>query len=598
MKFSLPVFSCFRRKKVRFVLLAAVSLAAVSLLIYSFLPSSSDPDSFFSRTITSNSTDEQFEAFTKTLFCQEVSGDSTSLHFNLKDPESYGILDAPVTFGTFVSSPESSGASLENTLAALDRFSPKKLSKENQLTWRILDSYLETALSCSEYLLYEEPLSPLTGTQSQLPVLLSEFTFETTEDIDTYLSLLSTMPDYFQSLIDFEQAKSEAGLFMSDDRADAVIQECQDFVSMGEDHYLLSSFEERLDEMGTLSDSERTLYTAKNKDLLTTQVFPAYQILIDGLTSLKGSGTSDTGLCSLPDGKECYEAFLKQEIGTDRSVEELEQLAASRIISDMKEMKAALPASGIVSDVVLQESSPESILLELKQKMEPSFPDIPDVSFTVKQVPTSTQEYLSPAFYLIPPIDDSTQNTIYINPRHEMEGLNLFTTLAHEGYPGHLYQTTYFLSQDPDPIRTVLNFGGYVEGWATYTEMMSYYLAPISKEEAVIQQKNASIILGLYALADIGIHEKGWSEEDTLAFFSQYGIGDKDSISEIYQLILGDPANYAKYYFGYLEFLELKKEAMTRWGENFSQKRFHKFVLDIGPAPFDLIREELEKTDA
>mgnify|MGYP000231851815 FL=1 len=406
------------------------------------------------------------------------------------------------------------------------------------------------------------------------------------------------MPDYFQSLIDFEQAKSEAGLFMSDDRADAVIQECQDFVSMGEDHYLLSSFEERLDEMGTLSDSERILYTAKNKDLLTTQIFPAYQILIDGLTSLKGSGTSDTGLCSLPDGKECYEAFLKQEIGTDRSVEELEQLAASQIISDMKEMKAALPASGIVSDVVLQESSPESILLELKQKMEPSFPDIPDVSFTVKQVPTSTQEYLSPAFYLIPPIDDSTQNTIYINPRHEMEGLNLFTTLAHEGYPGHLYQTTYFLSQNPDPIRTVLNFGGYVEGWATYTEMMSYYLAPISKEEAVIQQKNASIILGLYALADIGIHEKGWSEEDTLAFFFQYGIGDKDSISEIYQLILGDPANYAKYYFGYLEFLELKKEAMTRWGENFSQKRFHKFVLDIGPAPFDLIREELEKTDA
>lgn len=598
MKFSLPFFSCFHRKKVRIVLLTVACLAAVSLLIYSFLPPSSDPDSFFSRTIGSNSMDEQFEAFTRTLFCQEVSGDSISLHFNLKDPESYGILDAPVTFGTFSSSPASSGASLENTLAALDRFSPKKLSEENQFTWRILDSYLKTALSCSEYLLYEEPLSPLTGTQSQLPVLLSEFTFETTEDIDTYLSLLSTMSDYFQSLIDFEQAKSEAGLFMSDARVDAVIQECQDFVSMGDDHYLLSSFEERIEEMGTLSESEHTLYTTKNKDLLITQVFPAYQILIDGLTSLKGSGTSDTGLCSLPNGKNCYEAFLKQEIGTNRSVEELERLATSQIISDMKEMKTALPASGIMADVVLQESSPESILLELKQKMEPSFPDIPEVSFTVKQVPTSTQEYLSPAFYLIPPINDTTQNTIYINPRHEMEGLNLFTTLAHEGYPGHLYQTTYFLAQDPDPIRTVLNFGGYVEGWATYTEMMSYYLAPISKEEAIIQQKNASIILGLYALADIGIHEKGWSEEDTLAFFSQYGIGDKDSISQIYQLILGDPANYAKYYFGYLEFLELKKEAMTRWGENFSQKRFHKFVLDIGPAPFDLIREELEKTDA
>ena len=74
-----------------------------------------------------------------------------------------------------------------------------------------------------------------------------------------------------------------------------------------------------------------------------------------------------------------------------------------------------------------------------------------------------------------------------------------------------------------------------MEGWATYTEMLSYYLAPVSKEVATIQQKNASIILGLYALADIGIHEKGWTKEDTLSFFSQYGIGDEKSISEIYQ---------------------------------------------------------------
>lgn len=586
-------FPLFRKRKHRILFAAAVCLAVLLLLIYSILPPSADPDAFFSRTLTSSSTDEQFSSFLHTLFCREVSGDSISLHFSLQNPEAYGILDAPVTFGTFVSSPDVAGASLENTLAALKRFSPKKLSDNHQLTWHVLESYLQTALDCSEYLLYEEPLSPLTGIQSQLPVLLSEFSFDTSEDIDTYLSLLSTMPEYFQSLLDFEQAKSEAGLFMSEERTDAVIEECQDFISMGEDHYLLSSFEERVEGMDTLSESERLLYTAKNKDLLTAQVFPAYQLLIDGLTGLKGTGTSNEGLCSLPDGRQCYEAFLRREIGTERSVRELETLAASQILSDMKEMKAALPASGTLQDVVLQESSPESILLDLRQKMETSFPDIPNVSFTVKQVPKSTQEYLSPAFYLIPPLDNSTENTIYINPKHEMTGLNLFTTLAHEGYPGHLYQTTYFLSRNPDPIRTVLNFGGYVEGWATYAEMMSYYLAPISKEEAMIQQKNASIILGLYALADIGIHDKGWSEEDTLEFFSRYGIGDSESISEIYQLILGDPGNYAKYYFGYLEFLELKKEAMAQWGEDFSQKRFHKFVLDIGPAPFDLIHEKL-----
>lgn len=588
-------YSFLRRKK-GLVILTAVLLIFLAILLYLFLPPSSDPDAFFPKALTTNNTDRQFEEFTQTLFCREVSCDSISLHFSLENPESYGILDSPVTFGTFISSPDIACASLENTLAALERFSLSKLSEENQLTWRILHSYLQTALHCSKYLLYEEPLSPLTGIQSQLPVLLSEFSFKTTEDIDTYLSLLSTMPEYFQSLLEFEQEKSEHGLFMSDSRADAVIQECNNFISLGDDHYLISSFDERLKELGTLSDSEYTLYIKKNADLLTTRIYPAYQLLIEGLDTLKGTGTSDQGLCSLPDGTDCYEQFIRRSVGTNRSVQELEQMANTQIIADMKEMKTVLPASGSTEDVVLQNSSPESILLELKQKMEPSFPDIPKVSFTVKQVPESTRDYLSPAFYLIPPIDNNTENTIYINPKHSMDGLNLFTTLAHEGYPGHLYQTTYFLSREPDPIRTILDFGGYVEGWATYTEMMSYYLAPISREEATIQQKNASIILGLYALADIGIHEKGWSEKDTLSFFSQYGIGDEESISEIYELILGDPANYAKYYFGYLEFLELKKEAIALWGDSFSQKRFHKFVLDIGPAPFDLIREELSET--
>lgn len=158
-------------------------------------------------------------------------------------------------------------------------------------------------------------------------------------------------------------------------------------------------------------------------------------------------------------------------------------------------------------------------------------------------------------------------------------------------YPGHLYQTTYFGSTNPDPLRNLLNFGGYTEGWATYSEMMSYYLAPISKEQAALMQHNSSIILGLYALADIGIHYEGWTLLDTVAFFRDYGITDTGTIEEIYNLIIGDPGNYLKYYIGYVEFLELKKEAIKEWGDEFSQKRFHEAILKTGPAPFDILRE-------
>ena len=210
---------------------------------------------------------------------------------------------------------------------------------------------------------------------------------------------------------------------------------------------------------------------------------------------------------------------------------------------------------------------------------------------SVKYVPEAMEEHLSPAFYMIPAIDNYEDNVIYVNQAHMGNALTLFTTLAHEGYPGHLYQTVYYASTDPDPLRSIFNFGGYVEGWATYAEMCSYSLAPLTREQSTLLQKNSSIILGLYTLADIGIHYEGWSRMDTFSFFSNYGISDIDTVNRIYDLILGSPGNYLKYYIGYLEFLELKKEWVAEKGEEFSQKEFHEAVLSVGPAPFELVEK-------
>ena len=151
-----------------------------------------------------------------------------------------------------------------------------------------------------------------------------------------------------------------------------------------------------------------------------------------------------------------------------------------------------------------------------------------------------------------------------------------------------------FSSLNPAPIRSLLSYSGYTEGWATYCEMLSYYMAPLEKMSATLLQKNASAMLGLYALADMGIHYDGWSFAETLRFFREYGITDRSAILDIYNLILGDPANYLKYYIGYLEFLELKKTAVQKWGNDYTEKRFHEEILEIGPAPFDILRKEMQ----
>lgn len=121
--------------------------------------------------------------------------------------------------------------------------------------------------------------------------------------------------------------------------------------------------------------------------------------------------------------------------------------------------------------------------------------------------------------------------------------------------------------------------------------MISYYYSALDTQQAVLAQRNASVILGLYALADMGIHYDGWSLAETVSFFRNFGITDTQTIQDIYDLILGDPGNYLKYYIGYVEFLELKKTAIEKWGDSFTQERFHKAVLDTGPAPFEIVEK-------
>ena len=547
---------------------------------------------------TSAGQNRQFRQFTKQLFCQELSSNTISLHYTLKNPKEYDIRENEVTFGTFPTDNKNLLASVENLEEVLKTFDYNKLSVENSLTYDILKCYLNMTERDAEYILYDEPMGLVSGVQTQLPVILSEYPFYEQSDVDTYLQLMKTTPEYFASLLKFEQKKSKAGLFMSDKMAEQVIEQCKAFRDMGENNYLYSTFAERVQTVTSLSDKQKSDYIQKNARMMKAYVLPAYDNLICAIEKLKGSGKNEQGLCYLPKGKDYYEQVVEASTGSTRSVEEIRDMTRRQMTEDLEVMERVMKISEKEVNASIPQN-PTSILQDLQTKISTSFPKLPDTTYEVKYVPKAMQEHLSPAFYMIPAIDAYNENVIYVNEAQIGNTMALFTTLAHEGYPGHLYQTVYFANTNPDPIRTVLNFGGYVEGWATYAEMCSYYLAPLTKDQATLLQKNSSIVLGLYTLADIGIHYDGWSREDAVAFYKKYGIGDEDNVNRIYDLILGSPGNYLKYYVGYVEFLELKKDWVKEYGSQASQKEFHKAVLDIGPAPFKVVEKyigrELDK---
>lgn len=575
------------RKKIFLILPCCLLVILISFL---------SGNAFWS-SLHAESSDRQFRTFTRSLFQTEVSANTISLHYTLRSPSDYGIADIPATYGSLSSDPVAAKASVRNVLSSLQEFDPDTLSSENALTFKILDTYLKNASTGTDYLLYQEPLGPVSGIHTQLPVLLSEYSFYDTQDVETYLALLKETPSYFDSVIRFEQKKAASGLFMPDYQADSVLDTCQSFIDMGKENYLVSTFNERIASLDLLPENKKDSFQKENMKLVTEEIYPAYQNLITAIKSLKGKGMNEQGLSHFPYGKKYYEYLVRQTTGCNESISRLRLMTRAQILEDLSAMQKVLfPADAALTQAsVLEQTSPDSMLDDLRSKITDTFPEIPDVDFQVKYVPESMQDYLSPAFYMIPAIDNLTENVIYINNGQTASGLNLYTTLAHEGYPGHLYQTVYFSASEPDPIRSILDFGGYVEGWATYAEMMSYYLAPLPKTEASLLQKNSSVILGLYALADMGIHYDGWSVTDTVRFFSDYGINDTNAVQSVYKLIIGSPANYLKYYIGYLKFYELKKEMADALGNQFSQKEFHRAVLDVGPAPFEIVYDEVEK---
>ena len=537
---------------------------------------------------------EKFEEYTQEVFCNEVSSNTINLHYTLKNPEDYGITDYEVSLGSFESDPDMIKVSAENMRQSLQEFSYEGLNLQNRITFDILEYQVKSAEKNADYVLYEEPLGLVSGVQTQFPVVMSEYRFYDRQDVETYLELLEMTGEYFDSLIKFEREKADAGLFMADYALDTVLEQCRAFLDMGDGNYLYSTFADRIGDVKKLTKEEKSNYIQDNALAVSDYVFPAYEKLISSLEELRGSGENEKGLVNLPDGADYYELVVRRSTGSERSVEEMEDLTRRQITDDLEAMEQVL---GITTEEAqeaaasMTQDSAGLTLSKLQDGIKEAFPEAPDTALEVKYVPEEMEEHLSPAFYMIPAIDNTGENVIYINRAHMNDDLTLFTTLAHEGYPGHLYQTIYYESTDPDPVRSVMDFGGYVEGWATYAEMGSYYLTPLSREQAVLLQKNSSIILGLYALADMGIHYEGWSRMDTVAFFSNYGITDSETIERIYELIIGSPGNYLKYYIGYVEFLELKKDWAEEKGTGFSQKEFHEAVLEVGPAPFDIVEK-------
>lgn len=543
---------------------------------------------------------ERFAAYTHDQFCETVTSSALNLNYTLSRPEEWGLermTEKP--FGELDLDFAEAAEELKADREELNGFDRSQLTEAQRLTWDALDFSLTTQEQAVGKELYDDLLGPVTGQHVNVLLSLAEFSFYEKADLDVYMALLEDLPRYFEFVAQYETMRADAGMVAAAETLNQAAEYCEMIAAAPEDCLLVTGFADRLAELDWLEESDRAAYEARNRELVCGPVAEAYQALGECARELAAQAGEPQGLAARQDdGADYYQLLVRAMVGSDRSIEDYEKLLITSISEGLTEMGmlyqqdpdgyeaffTTVPAQGSLP--------PEEIIAQLREASKEDFPALEELPYTVKDVPAALEEYTSPAFFMIPPIDSQDKNTIYIN-NSALDASSLFTTLAHEGYPGHLYQTVYTQLLDLDPLNNELSATGYAEGWATYVEHeYGYSYLDESDTYCRLARLNGLLSLEVSALADIGVNWAGWSEDDLAAWLDMLGFNG-DAAGDLMAHVCAEPANYMAYAAGYLEFMELRKTAEDALGDAFDTLEFHTWLLDQGPAPFPVLAERL-----
>ena len=608
-----------------------------------------------------------FEAFTDALFQYEVTSDSITTAYTIKNPDKWNIptLEPRITSFSYndylrksaANTPDKTLLFVENCLSHYDF---RDLSEKEQLTYSLLKDYIQTNLALSEYPFYETLLGSSSGIPANLPITLGEYPLRNESDVKIYLELLTQVPVYFEDIISYEKKRFELGYnntpFVTAGALNSTNAVLTGF--QNGDNSFIDTFDERISQIESLSKKDIEKYKNLNQRYVEKYVIASYEMLADYLESclysekkasqqkatadnkhrINSSETNiqtnkrnkmesgDTatvatidpsnllafmdentsyGTCTLPNGKDYYSLLTKQATGSNRPVTELismsEQALENALGTVLNTALTHQDAYFYYCEHPLESyyQSPEAMLQNLSLMIREDYPLLSSQpTYEVKTVSDSLAGSSSPAFYMIPAIDDYMNNTIYINPLHNNEeNGSLFPTLAHEGFPGHLYQTVYFNESNPSDIRQLLNYPGYVEGWASYVELdsLTFLKYPMDEDSLCkLYQSDIIINLALCARIDMGVNYEGWTLADTRTFFENQGFNSYYA-QDVYAYVVEAPTNYLSYFIGYLEIVNIKDAYQRQTLEQYSEKAFHKKLLDTGPADFETIRKYVLK---
>lgn len=534
--------------------------------------------------------DEMFRGLDSELFVWYATQDILTLDQCCLVPEDFGIDEqsVPVTLGEFTEEANAVWlADCRQWLERLRKMDRDSLNAQNAFAYDVYCRYFESELLCDGLFYCYEPLDEYVGLQVNLPLTFGLYRFYEEQDIENYLALLADVPRYYGQVLAFEQKRAELGLFMTEEMLDRILADFEDVVNSRDNSFLYATFRAALEDLEFLTQEQREAYYARNDAILKTTWIDAHRSMYDGLSELRPYCRESVGAKDLgADALRYYEAMLCSESAAPFTVEEAVSFLEGCLADYINSLSFHYQMTD-ETDAEVTSGTIEGDVRYLKTLMREIVPKMPEADVSYVDFPPELEDGSSPAAYLIPTIDGYTDNIILINPKY---GSDLMT-LAHEGYPGHMYQFVYQYGLEDLPMfQKVISTNGYAEGWSTnmelhVSELADAYDADYCQMLFYDEMATNTIV----ALCSLQVNGYGMEEQALSVYLEQWNL--QEYSAEMYDMAVNMPIYYFKYVLGFAQHYEILRrcEDIAR----FDLVSYYREYLSWGPCYYDQIEEKM-----
>jgi len=517
----------------------------------------------------------------------------------------------------------------EKLIGEVKEFDRTRLVRQDQITYDILLDFYGSMLQYKrfEWLSSEGlyPISPMFGTQITLPSFLqSSHVVKNEKTARNYVARLEAMGAKLDALTAEMQRQVKLGVMLPPSLLEKSLTVIADTVkAVPSENGLVSSFVEKMNKVSGLDTDLKAQLQSTATAAVKDRVYPAYARMTDALIALRSQAAPQgAGAARLPDGARYYQFMLKQMTTTDDPPEQVHQLGLNEVARIEAEMDALLKSQSMSVGTVAERmkklredprfllpSTDEGraqmltryrqILDEVNARMPEYFSTLPPEKLSVVRVPIAAEKGSAGAYYNAAAMDGSRPGTFFANLRDlkEMPTWGMKTLAYHEGIPGHHFQIATAQGLKGLPlIRQQSIYTAYVEGWALYAERLGAEMG-LYKDDPFgdLGRLQAEIFRAVRLVVDTGMHAKGWSREQAIAYMvNNTGMGESEVTTEI-ERYMALPGQACAYKVGQLKILALRDKAKTALGARFSLKDFHAVVLDSGAVPLTILEQLVDE---